>query len=218
MWDRCEKWRRRLSQQADGALPRRHWGGLQAHLARCPTCRRAQDADAILRDTLRLHTGMADRASRRAFNDRVVMTLRAEQAADTQVVRYDWPAPIRDAQARWSLLPFGFFRQIAGGALCAMGLTGLCLLSALHSPHTPTTDRAGTMERAARTAGRGAAPSVPLESLLESASPRAALLWTTPPGERNARGLTGEPSAAPRPARSVPSVPTDAANESKPLG
>jgi hypothetical protein len=70
----------------------------------------------------------------------------------------------------------------------------LCLLSSLHSrgPVTPRSNHPASV--AALSASRNE-PPVPLESLLRSPAPRAALLWTSPPTHTSIkRNATARPA------------------------
>jgi anti-sigma factor RsiW len=168
MFDRCWLWRRRLSRRADGKLPLRQWGALQAHLALCPQCHEAAMADQALREVLHIHTGLPDAQATRALDDIVVasvvpirVSLLAQRHAEPQ----------RSNHHNWPLV---YFVQIVGGGLTAAAITALFLVPALHpaaDPSRPQSIPVG-IERSN--------PPVPLESLLQTASPRAALLWTAP--------------------------------------
>ncbi|HLV80069.1 MAG TPA: hypothetical protein VKT32_07280 [Chthonomonadaceae bacterium] len=192
MFDRCRGWRRKLSQRADGALPVKQWGALDDHLARCPQCRAVQNADSALRDVMGLHTGLLDREEARLFDNRVVAAWRAARSP-LGLTRLG----LRWMRARWNALPLAFLSQVAGGALAAASLTALCLQSAAHST-APVLDTRPAAERSLLGSNSSQAP-VPLEALLQSQTPRAALIWT-PPSTSLRTGARALPArnAAPR--------------------
>ncbi|HZP81782.1 MAG TPA: zf-HC2 domain-containing protein [Chthonomonadaceae bacterium] len=208
MFDRCRRWRGLLSRRADGVLPMAQWGALEDHLAHCPRCQAAAEADRIRESVLREHTGMLDSASARRFDNQILATLRQQPAARPALLSYfTSPAGLR-ARRQTS---FDFLSQIMGGALVAAAVTALCLLSALQPNGFP----AAAGEKAARHALLAPEHNelpVPLESLLRSPSPRAALLWTTP-SPRKADASASRPAALPtygphaRPAPPRPAVP-----------
>lgn len=185
MFDRCRRWRRLLSQRAEGTLSDAQWIALEKHIGRCPRCRQADEADRALSDVMGMHTGLLDPRSAQAFNDRVVTALRttgfpAPRGSSPLRLARQW------ARSRWQTMPFSFLTQVAGGGLVAASVTMLFLLSSLHA-RSPVTPRLETPEvRAALSAARNE-PPVPLESLLRSPSPRAALLWTAPGKEAGRR-------------------------------
>ncbi|HZT43171.1 MAG TPA: zf-HC2 domain-containing protein [Chthonomonadaceae bacterium] len=190
MFDRCRSWRRRLSQRADGALPVEQWGALDDHLARCARCRAAERADSALRAVMGIHTGVPDPEAARVFDNRVLAALRAARSPMRLT-----DIGLRWVQARWNALPLAFLSQVAGGALVAASLTALCLQSATHAT-APALDARPAAERSLLSTGPSEAP-VPLEALLQSQTPRAAWIWTTP-SAANIR-----PSAPTLPARNL---------------
>jgi anti-sigma factor RsiW len=194
MFNSCRRWRQKLSQHADGTLPPAQWNALEKHLARCPHCRCVEEADRALSDVLGLHTGMLDNHAARVFDDRVLAALRDTGAtAPTRGVSLpDFRQWIRTCRAA---LPNSFLTQVAGGGLVAASVTMLCLLSSLHarSPVAPRSDHPASM--AAMSVMRNE-PPVPLESLLRSPAPRAALLWSS-----RATTGNGKRTPPPRPVR-----------------
>jgi anti-sigma factor RsiW len=172
MFDRCWLWRRQLSRRADGMLSPAQWGALENHLARCKRCQAAAEADMALRDSLQIHTGMLDRRSSRRLDDHVVAALfsGASVPEGGGVAGKDRPWSRRSGRA----FPMLYLVQIMGGALAAAAVTALFLIPALHPALSASSGRhiTGLTERAE--------PPVPLSSLLQSAAPRAALLWTLP--------------------------------------
>lgn len=195
MFNRCRAWRRKLSLRADGALPIAQRGALEDHLARCPRCRAAEAADSALRSVLGIHTGMLDTEAARIFDQKVLTRVEAARAAAGR--RSAWNTYRSWAQARWNALPFAFFTQIAGGALVAASITALCLLPALHTGVSSDEGKSG-LRSGYNTPANSEAPE-PLEALLQSQKPRAALLWRTRtlPGARHfAPGLqSGDPAS-----------------------
>lgn len=200
LFDRCRFWRRKLSQHADGALPPAQWGALEDHLAGCAACRAASSADSALREVLCRHDGLTDAGQRRRFDDRVLhrvqTTAKPARRSPFPFLAFLLPEskPLQGSQ-------FGFATQVMGGALVAGMLTAICLLPAL-SFHAPGTAHS----RAAR--GHLAAPRneppIPLEALLETPSPRAALLWGAPNRARFHRSAPASRPSAPRPAPETP--------------
>jgi anti-sigma factor RsiW len=176
MFDRCRVWRNKLTRLMEGSLPLNEWALLEEHLNRCSRCRQAQEADRSLREICRLHTGLPSKASARAFDDRVVTALRSPASPAFSLTGW-LGAPGAQMRARWSGLSFEFLTQLAGGALLAASVTAVCLLSALHPTESA---RSAAPPETSLTATVQNGPPVPLETLLQSASPRAALLWRTP--------------------------------------
>jgi hypothetical protein len=155
------------------------WGALEDHLARCPRCRAAEEADRALGSMLRAHTGLPDPGAAQCFDNRVLVALRATRTRTSAAALSPlacWQRGIRDC---CRALPLSFLRQLAGGALVAASVTALLLLSALHPAGSSAMKAEDASARGAISATRNE-PPVPLESLLRSPSPRAALLWSTP--------------------------------------
>lgn len=215
MFDRCRGWRRQLTRRADGSLPMAQWGALEDHLARCPQCHAAAEADAALRDVCRIHTGVLDDASAESFDDRVLEALRGTGTPA-------FAAPVHEPTgflARWrAALPFGFLTQITGGAVVAAGITALCLSATLRPAAPSARGNNGGNGHSARSMAARNEPPVPLESLLRTPSPRAALLWTTPanaPTDRSQSSQNPAPDAnAPR--ATSPTVAPHAAEPAAP--
>lgn len=206
MFDRCRRWRELLSRRADGALPMAQWGALEDHLARCPRCQAAAEADRIRESVLREHTGMLDAASAQCLDNRILADLRQQPASQPALLSYfTFPTRMRAKHRQTS---FGFLSQIIGGALVAASITALCLLSALQPTGSPAASRERVARHALIAPERNELP-VPLESLLRSPAPRAALLWTTPSAHK-AKESTPKPAALPTesaPARPAPTRP-----------
>jgi anti-sigma factor RsiW len=189
MFDRCGRWRRRLQRRADGTLSARHWGALDDHLSQCADCRQVAAADRALRETLRTHLGLLDSQAAGTFDDRVIRRLAIERSLPHRTLlsrMLSWWSPRIAVQA----LPFRFMSQIAAGACAAAVITSLCLAPALH----PSAARA---DLGPVTGVRSSLPPVPLESLLDTASPCAALLWAAPHAHHG--GVQTPPSAKVRP-------------------
>jgi len=177
MFDRCRSWRRQLTRWADGTLSSAEWGALEKHLARCHHCRIAATADQALRDTLRTHTGLLDARAARTLDDGVVLRLlRVKRASvNTGLIA---PRPMGNP-------PIVYLFQAVGSAFATAAVTALFLAPALH----PGTGVAHD-ERYPATVERSE-PPVPLGSLLQNASPRAALLWTQPTPHQSVPGAPG---------------------------
>jgi hypothetical protein len=131
-------------------------------------------ADDALRHYANAPPPPLDAAAVDSFDLRILDELRANPP----------PVPLRrrarrslkQALAAWNAIPAGFFAQLAGGGLIAAALTGVFLFTALHSG----AGRPASHWRAAIVPAVSSEPPVPLETLLESPAPRAALLWTSP--------------------------------------
>jgi hypothetical protein len=197
MFERCRAWRRKISQQADGTLSLAEWGALEDHLARCKRCQAAHEADCARQEFLGMHTGTLPAVAARRFDEGVLAALRA---------------PVSETRpAGGGILSLRLLAQIVSSGLVAASVTALCLSSALH----PAESRAQG-ERDAFSTLRHNEPPIPLESLLQSPSPRAALMWTAPfPSHRRrfAPTSSGEETlparpAAPPPASARPAIPS----------
>ena len=177
MFSSCRFWRRKMTQRDEGTLPMWQWGRLEKHLSRCAECRLAQEADQALHTVLRTHSGMLTPSRERDFDDKV---LAAYYSASAPLA-----APGQGLWERINLsLPFRlptveFFLQLSGGALLAASVTAIFFLSALHGPTRNARTTGNGMEVHEAFAARND-PPIPLESLLQSQAPRAALLWTAP--------------------------------------
>ena len=183
MFDRCRAWRVMLTRRAEGVLSPSERAMLDNHISKCGPCRKARLADDALQalnfaPDLGLSPGTG-----RTFDDRVVGALRA--------------APLTEPPAGWrervracaGSLSFEFCMQLAGGGLAAASITAFALVSAL-SP-APRSRGLSTYEVHSISAAERNQPPVPLESLFQSTTPRAAMLWAAP----------GRPAALQRPAQ-----------------
>ncbi|HZO91392.1 MAG TPA: zf-HC2 domain-containing protein [Chthonomonadaceae bacterium] len=206
MSDRCRFWRRQLSRLADDTLPMAQRSALEDHLARCPRCRAAEEADRALREALRAQREALDATAANRFDNRVLVALRrsavpSSPAGPALLPRLLW------VHLRLNVLPLEYLSQIACGALVAALLTALCLTSALHPASSGTTGPDSPARGGLITVERNE-PPVPLESLLQSPSPRAALLWTAPSAPRTGRFTrTRQSPKSGKPAPQRPSVP-----------
>lgn len=189
MFDLCRGWRRKLSQHADGTLPPAQRHKLENHLARCMRCREVFEADTALREVLGVHDGLLDTQAAHAFDDRVVAALRDTGAVSASGGSF-FALAQRWLETRWAALPFPFLTQVAGGGLVAASVTMFCLLSALH-PHGAVARPSG---KAALVSSARNEPPVPLESLLRSPAPRAALLWTSSARSSEKREVDARPA------------------------
>jgi hypothetical protein len=161
MFERCRAWRRKISQKADGTLSLSEWGALEDHLARCKRCQAAYEADCARQEFLGMHTGTLPSVAARRFDEGVLSALRMPVA--------------ETPPAGYNLLSLRLLAQIMTSGLVAASVTALCLSSALH----PAAGRENGERGAFSTLQRNE-PPIPLESLLQSPSPRAALMWTAP--------------------------------------
>ncbi len=164
MFDRCRHWRHKLTLYTDGLLPESQITALELHIAHCASCHAASEADTTLHEVLRLHGGLPNPIEALAFDERVIKRLRIGLPASREAV---WLARLR------SSVPF--LNQMMGGALFSAALAGLCLFVNLHS-----TVKRQTSQVEVSPAHLVASPSVPLSSLLQTPTPRAAMLWSSP--------------------------------------
>lgn len=187
MFDRCRAWRSLLTRRAEGVLSPSERALLQDHVTKCAACRRTEEADDALRDLCFAQDAGIAAGGARAFDDRVVTELRSLPLADP---RKGWRDRVRACSAS---LSFEFCMQLAGGGLAAAAITAFVLVSALNPVRTAPSLSAyeiRTMSAAERNE-----PPVPLESLFQSQTPRAAMLWAAP--GRSPRRTLSEPTAAP---------------------
>lgn len=189
MYDPCRRWRRKLTLLSEGTLAPSDGDRLQAHLARCPACRLALQADIALRAGLRARDAEVQGVGGHAFDERVLREL-------AQAGRQTAP-PLRTARAVFSLT---FFQGVAAGACIALCAT-IVTLSLGEGP----ADMSVSGSRVAASADRLVrhTRAVPLGSLLEAPAPRAALLWTPPPssgGPAPAQQRPARPAARSKPA------------------
>jgi len=180
MFNSCAACRRRLALRAEGSLPRSQWGRLEAHLSKCAGCRRIDEADRALHLTLSRSLILSTRLTRdaaNAFDDRVLNIVLNQQ-------RSLWRCWLDQLADRFRLfrssVPAVFISQVAGGALAAAAITTTCLTITVQ-PHAARHDiqHYQRPELSANLSWLNG-PPVPLEALMDSPSPRAAMLWTPP--------------------------------------
>ena len=207
MFNRCWRWRVLFARRSDGTITPSQWGLLQDHLAACAACRKIADADSALQSISNYHMPQLTREAASAFDDRVVsLALSGALRIAPQPSRLlrHW----KRIQLQARTLPLAFMAQIGSGAVVAVTLTSFFLLSALHS-HPPVSARAAQMlEHQAQDRERADA-AIPMEALLQTPTPRAALLWTNPQPARH-RAKTpqaNEPAPIQQPPRNAPSAP-----------
>ena len=183
-FDGCSRWQSLLTRRADGKIAATQWGLLQDHLASCPRCRAAAQADDALHSafSLREPTFAADTA--RAFDDRILAALSLAPRPQPLSARLPfarlWTRFRTSAALCRPAFSFDLLAQVGGGAVVAAGLTSLFLLSALHSGARHTALSGVREDRQARQSLQRSALPVALEALLDTPSPCAAMLWTTP--------------------------------------
>lgn len=204
MSDRCFGWRMLLSRRADGDLSRYEWEALDDHLAGCRDCREAAQSDRMLHLALTSADFAIGHSAGRRLDDHILLALGLPERL---TIGQRCGRGLRELWARWEAVPNVYLAQIAVGTLAAASLTAVFLLTALH-PIEDTAHTAGVVRR--MTAARFNQLPVPLESLLEQPSPRAALLWTSPPVTRTRMSAkppsipslpAAQPSASPAPHR-----------------
>jgi hypothetical protein len=210
MFDPCRKWRHKLTLRDEGRLPVSQWGALEDHLACCPRCRVVQEADQALHDVLGISLSLRSQAENDAFDARVLAALRTPAMPPVHPVHPAFSGLLR---LRMSALPFRFLSQMAGGTLVAASLTALCLSFSLRVPGIAPASRSRTVALPPAMATRNE-PPVPLETLLQTPTPRAALLWATPAEPKKAQTDLRAPRATPNlPAKkSNGDDPNDASN------
>jgi hypothetical protein len=202
MSDRCLGWRMLLSRRADGDLSRYEWEALDDHLGGCRDCRLTAQSDRMLHLALTGADFAIDPNLGRRLDDHILLALGIPERL---TFGQRCGRGLRELWARWEAVPNLYLTQIAGGTLAAASLTAVFLLTALH-PIEDTVHAAGEVRRI--NAGQVNHLPVPLESLLEQPSPRAAFLWTAPSLMRPLRGakplLPSIPSAPSTPQSSDP--------------
>lgn len=174
MSDRCFGWRLLLSRRTDGDLSRYEWEALDDHLAGCRDCREAAQSDRMLHLALTRADFALDHSAGRRLDDHILLALGIPERL---TLGQRCGRGLRELWARWEAVPNLYLAQIAGGTLAAASLTAVFLLTALR-PVEDTAHAAGEVRR--MNAARSIQLPVPLESLLDQPSPRAAFLWTPP--------------------------------------
>jgi anti-sigma factor RsiW len=177
MFDRCRRWRHLLNRRADERISPSEQHKLDAHLARCESCRKCAEAYDSLRHVMGVHTGLLDPTRAKALDDRIVAAMTQLPSLATQ------NAGFRGSRRWGNRLPFPFLGQLMAGGLVAASLTVISLFGTLHPSQPPVPDAP------VEVVTQQGEPPIPLEALLESPSPRAALLWRTAPN----RGKPGTP-------------------------
>jgi hypothetical protein len=174
MFDRCRAWRSLLSRRAEGLLSPSERALLNEHLSKCAACLQARDADEALETACVAHDVRMSPNGAHAVDDTVIATLRAQPS--TEGSRAGWRDRVREVAAS---LSYEYCLQLAGGALAAASVTAFALVSALNP--APTSSRTlSSYELRSMSAEERNDPPVPLESLFQSPSPRAAMLWGSP--------------------------------------
>ena len=205
MSNRCLGWRMLLSRRADGDLSRYEREALEDHLGGCRECREAGRSDQRLHLALTQTNFALEPDSSRRLDEHILLALGLPErlTLGQRCVRR-----MRELWAAWEAVPNLFLAQIAVGTLGAASLTAVFLLTALH-PIEDAAHAAGEVRRLA--ASQSNEPPVPLESLLDRPSPRAAFLWTMPSRPRPRRSTNQavpatppavtepQPSGSPRP-------------------
>lgn len=184
MFNRCWRWRVLLARRSDGTITPSQWGSLQDHLVSCSSCRKLADADLALQAVFSSRTPLLSPDAVSAFDDRVVSAVtggRWRAANEPSWLARQWQSwkIWQRIQTRSRALPLSFLAQIGGGAVCAVAVTSLFLLPSLH-PHASVSAHTAQIREIQAEAMERANASVPMELLLQTTTPRAALLWTTP--------------------------------------
>lgn len=182
MFDACSACRRRLAKRSEGNLPRSQWARLEAHLCRCRACRRIDEADRALHMALSITmmAGPASRMSRdaaEAFDDRVLNMVLNQHRSLLSIWLEELVERLRRIKRSFESV---YLTQFAGGAFAAAAVTAACLFVAMRPHVNPAhTGRTGSADTSVTMSFLNG-PPVPLENLLDTASPRTALLWTRP--------------------------------------
>ncbi len=199
MFNRCWRWRVLFARRSDGSITPSQWGTLQDHLVSCASCRKIAEADNALQAAFDHHLPRLTSESVAAFDNRVVATVmagRLNSVPQTGRLFRQW----KRMQLQTRALRFSFLAQIGSGAVLAVALTSLFLLPALHS-HPPVSARTAQFIESQAQERERADAAIPMESLLQTPTPRAALLWTNPqPGPPLLKTR--------RPDRTVPALPS----------
>ena len=185
MFDRCRAWRVLLTRRADGVLSPSERALLDNHSAKCAACHKAQMADEALQSLSFAPELEPAAGGARAFDDHVISALRA---APLVAQPAGWREKVRACAGS---LSFEFCMQLAGGGLAAASVTAFALISALNP--APATQSLSAYEVRAITAVERNRPPVPLESLFQSSTPRAAMLWAAPAGAARHPALEAAP-------------------------
>ena len=170
MFDRCRRWRHLLIRRADENLAPSQQHKLDTHLARCEGCRKRAEADATLRHVMGIHRELLDPTRAKALDDRIVAAMTSLPPLATQNAGFGGARRLLSNR-----LPFPFLGQLMAGGLVAASLTVVSLFGTLHPAQSPVSNAP------TQAITQQSEPPIPLEALLESPSPRAALLWRTAP-------------------------------------
>jgi len=197
MSDRCLGWRMLLSRRADGDLSRYEWEALDDHLAGCRDCQEAAQSDRTLHLALTREDFALDNETGRRLDEHILLALGLPERLTLGQRCF---RRMRELWASSETIPNLYLTQIAGGTIAAAFLTAVFLLTALH----PVEDTARTAREIHRVStAQTNEPPVPLESLLNRPSPRAAFLWSIPslrrPRSSEKADLPAAPSSASKP-------------------
>ncbi len=178
MCEPCRIWAGTLLRAVDNDLPPRLRSRFNTHVARCARCRAAYAQTLCISSKLSSQAAQGPLTLGPNFDDFVV---RALATAPPPSLLERLRSALLCRWRQWDALPNSFFYQIAAGAVAASALTGLVLLSSLR-PGSPSSAAAA----ASAATSLESAPPAPLESLLQSPHPNAALLWSAPAPVRRA--------------------------------
>lgn len=195
MFNRCRKWRKLLNRDMEGKLSIPEQTLLREHLAICDSCSKRFNADLALRSIASNPTPSAHHLDPAHFDEMIIMRLRQplpSQSALPPVRIFHWLHGKTN----------GFYAQVFSGTVAAAGITGLLMLSALQPRVTRTTPTSPPIEFSQNVTHNS--PPVPLETLLRTRTPRAAMFWSPTskenriaPRETNGKS-TPRGSSAPR--------------------
>ena len=207
MFNRCWRWRVLFARRSDGSITPSQWGTLQDHLVSCASCRKIAEADNALQTTFDHPLPRLAPEAAAAFDTRVVATVmagRLNSAPQPGWLLRQW----KRMQTQTRAFRMSFLAQIGSGAVLAVALTSLFLLPALHS-HPPVSTRTAQFIESQAQERERADAAIPMESLLQTPTPRAALLWTNPqPGPARPKTRRPDMTAPAFPSSATPIPPS----------
>lgn len=180
MFENCRLWNQKLDDRDEGLLPFDEWGALEDHLAHCTGCSQRLRANSAFR--VEVETSVSDLSAEASnqFDDAVLSQINTEELAATVELkpRINFGGWLKDQLHRST---FSFLGQLVGGALLAACVTAFCLSIAIH-PAYQTHETTRMLQDFLPLSAVTSSHPVPMESLLVTPSPKAAMLWSkTPP-------------------------------------
>ncbi len=191
MFDTCRDWQQKLDESEHCVLPIEVWGALEDHCAHCEECSARLRADSQFKLQVGKAVGELSPAESNLFDAGVLSQISLPDTESDEFIAsgFNFRTWLKDQIQRSS---FAFLGQLAGGVVVASCLTAFCLSAAIqpaYKAHETTHMLQDSKPQAANLANH----PVPMESLLVTPSPKAALLWSkTPP----AASVSPDPSSA----------------------